>query len=211
VETGVPGVKPPEPVIEVERHQCLTHKVVHLLVYSHSLVCVRILFKLLPVACGKPNHHWAQIWSSPASVFSLKGPIVTIFGSTLRDLNSSISLHCGIAKGLPDSSFWDHLHSKTSQFWKFDGPLRRSWKILLPISPKLPISWKISSNRRSNEETDDVEEKLGPPSWAPRSSPGFEPITKTPGVKDVFFVYVPSSAPSLLSSWKTTYFYPTIP
>jgi len=72
VETGVPGVKPPEPVIEVERHQCLTHKVVHLLVYSHSLVCVRILFKLLPVACGKPNHHWAQIWSSPVSVFSLK-------------------------------------------------------------------------------------------------------------------------------------------
>lgn len=28
VETGEPGVKPPEPVIDVWRHQCLTHKVV---------------------------------------------------------------------------------------------------------------------------------------------------------------------------------------
>jgi len=27
VETGEPGVKPPEPVIDVWRHQCLTHKV----------------------------------------------------------------------------------------------------------------------------------------------------------------------------------------
>jgi len=197
VETGVPGVKPPEPVIEEVCHQCLAHKVVHLLVNVCLSVRILVSYRL---SLAEPNHHWAQIWSSPASVLSLKGPIVTIFGSTLRDLNSSISLHCGIAKGLPDSSFWDHLHSKTSQFWKFDGPLRRSWKILLPISPKLPISWKISSNRRSNEETDDVEEKLGPPSWAPRSSPGFEPVTKTPGVKDVFFVYVPSSAPSLLSS-----------
>lgn len=42
VETGVPGVKPPEPVIEVERHQCLTHKVVRLL----DIRSVRILVNL---------------------------------------------------------------------------------------------------------------------------------------------------------------------
>jgi len=42
VETGEPGVKPPEPVIEVERHQCLTHKVVHLL----AIRSVRILVNL---------------------------------------------------------------------------------------------------------------------------------------------------------------------
>jgi len=42
VETGVPGVKPPEPVIEVVCHQCLTHKVVHLL----GIRSVRILVNL---------------------------------------------------------------------------------------------------------------------------------------------------------------------
>jgi hypothetical protein len=209
VETGVPGVKPPEPVIEEVCHQCLAHKVVHLLVNVCLSVRILVSYRL---SLAEPNHHWAQIWSSPASVLSLKGPIVTIFGSTLRDLNSSISFHCiaGLPKDclihrfgiiyIPKPVSFENLMAHYDDLEKF-----------CCLSPKLPISWKISSNRRSNEETDDVEEKLGPPSWAPRSSPGFEPVTKTPGVKDVFFVYVPSSAPSLLSSWKTTYFYPTIP
>jgi len=96
VETGVPGVKPPEPVIEVVRHQCLTHKVVHLLVYS--FVCTHLTFCL---SLAEPNHHWALIWSSPASVFSLKYwrtnqlRIVAI----LREYLNGV-FHCGIAKGL---------------------------------------------------------------------------------------------------------------
>ena len=74
-------------------------------------------------------------------------------------------------------------------------------KVDLPISAYAQTA-KFRKNFVKQEEYEetDVEEKLGPPSWAPRSSPGFEPITKTPGVKGVFFVYVPSSAPSLLSS-----------
>lgn len=45
----------------------LTHKVVHLLVYS--FVCTHLTFCL---SLAEPNHHWALIWSSPASVVSLK-------------------------------------------------------------------------------------------------------------------------------------------
>jgi hypothetical protein len=77
--------------------------------------------------------------------------------------------------------------------------------------PKLP---NFRKNFVKQEEETEVEEKLGWPSWAPRSSPGFEPMTtRDPGPQeeDVFFVYVPSSAPSLLSSKKLLNFDPTKP
>jgi len=75
-------------------------------------------------------------------------------------------------------------------------------KVDLPISAYAQTA-KFRKNFVKQEEYEetDVEEKLGCPSWAPRSSPGFEPMTMTQE-EDVFFVYVPSSAPSLLSSKK---------
>jgi len=148
VETGVPGVKPPEPVIEVVRHQCLTHKVVHLLVYS--FVCTHLTFCL---SLAEPNHHWALIWSSPASVESfvkvLKDQPIENCSDFAGVFERSISLRdCQRI----DPSFWEHLHSKTSQFWKFDGPPRRSWKSRSAskfcLCPNCQISGKISSNRR---------------------------------------------------------------
>ena len=75
-------------------------------------------------------------------------------------------------------------------------------KVDLPISAYAQTA-KFRKNFVKQEEYEetDVEEKLGCLSWAPRSSPGFEPTTTTQE-EDVFFVYVPSSAPSLLSSRK---------
>jgi len=148
VETGVPGVKPPEPVIEVVRHQCLTHKVVHLLVYS--FVCTHLTF-CLSLACGTkpslgPN---LELTSLGFFVKVLKDQPIENCSDFAGVFERSISLRdCQRI----DSSFWEHLHSKTSQFWKFDGPPRRSWKSRSAskfcLCPNCQISGKISSNRR---------------------------------------------------------------
>jgi len=84
-------------------------------------------------------------------------------------------------------------------------------KVDLPVnSAYAPAKFRKNFVKQEEYEETDVEEKLGWPSWAPRSSPGFEPMTTTQE-EDVFFVYVPSSAPSLLSSKKLLNFDPTKP
>jgi len=171
VETGVPGVKPPEPVIEVVCNQCLTHKVVTSSWYSF---CTHPS-QPLPVVWNQPTTGPKSGAHQPRFFVKVGGPTNWIelrFEVSLRDWTEDF------IAGLPkDSSFWDHhCIPRPVSHGKFDGPPRRSWKsscqVILPST-----NFRKNFVKQENEEETD-EEKLGWPSWAPRSSPGFEPLEK---------------------------------
>lgn len=179
METGEPGVKPPEPVIDVWRHQCLTHKVAtsSCSVFLVNLCLLLVTNQVSSCKTGgianqliKPEidmNAWIHRWGSSTFPFpclrSLVGKFWCLHHDEIVSFVITPMLYWHGKPGLKSRLRSRKKHWKS--YWR-KPMLRRRTKILGP-----------KELARINVQDHTTQE-------------------------DVFFDYDPSSAPSLLSIWQ---------
>lgn len=182
METGEPGVKPPEPVIDVWRHQCLTHKVA---TSSCSVFLVNLCLLLVTnqvSSCktggiAKPNNKardWYECLDS-----SLR--IIYISVSVLEKPGRKVLM----SPPRRDRLFCNNAYAVLTRETRTESRLRsrkKHWKSY----------WRKPMLRRRTKI-------LGPKELARIN------VQDHTTQEDVFFDYDPSSAPSLLFHMTTTF------